>query len=430
MPSPRLLFVAVFVACRDDGTPTDPLDTDSPTAEALLEGAYTGTVLGKENDTCGDLFVYVVAPEALSAEVPDDATPIFLSIGAPYLSYTSDSRFTLDYGGGITQRCDQADGEVTCKGYEAAGSPISVRSRIRDFVVTSDRSFTQREVVEFDCVGGVCADSGTFPCTMELPERFEYPLTEVDYCFDGLDNDLDNRANNYDVDCPPFLPEFWSVSGEFGYDAAAGGVVPFVEDGVVHPPVLSIGITAAVYYQGTAYASVDSNQTCTVTLTYTGTDPIPTTVESVPGVDAAGEPVTELRHTFRMPPGQFAVTTDCPDKRLFRTDTFGTLDDIAAAGWGLGVGTATIVDPLAPDTLGAAARFGIVGEWAESGPGLGYAVDADLNVLNEAGEVATLRDVELGTLGSLSATSVSGESPLPSGAYVVRPTPEGYRYGH
>jgi hypothetical protein len=220
------------------------------------------------------------------------------------------------------------------------------------------------------------------------------------------------------------------VSGEFGYDAAAGGGVPFVEDGVVHPPVLSIGITAAVYSQGTAFPSPDANQVCAVTLTYTGTDPIPTTVESVPGVDAAGEPVAALRHTFRMPPGQFAVTTDCPDKRLFRTDTFGTLDDIAAAGWGLGVGTATIVDPLAPDSFGAAARFGIAGEWAEAGPGFGYVVDADLNVLNEAGEVATRRDVELGTQGALPAASVSGEAPLPSGAYVVRPTPVGLPYGH
>ena len=150
----------------------------------------------------------------------------------------------------------------------------------------------------------------------------------------------------------------------------------------------------------------------TLALTYTGADPVPTTIA--------------LDHlAFTLPAGQFDVVEDCTAKGLTATATFGTLADVAAAGWGLAVGPLEAGRPVPPlphssDLFGARAHVPLDGLGWE-GPaafGLGYAVDASGAVLGESGAPATAADVAGDTLLELDRAEITPGF-APSGAYRV-----------
>ncbi len=378
-----------------------------------MDGVYTGTIDGFENDTCG-FVTYPGAP-------PDPNRFVTAYTGNPTIRNTSPTQFRVDYGS-LAVDCDYLDPGVDCAGYRVPVPPMRWDVTVTDVVLASDHAFTQRESISVTCTQPNCAYFGTFPCAFDILETFELPPDESAYCFDGADNDFDGATDHEDPDCPAFTAAFWSVSSEFGVDAE-GGVVPFVLDGVSHPVTLTITITAAEWHQYGMFAtqSSDPAQTCDVTLTYTGTDPIPTTLELVDPVYS-----TVVHHAWTLPAGQYSVTSDCQSKGLVSTASYGTIDDIAALTWGVSVGEPLFPYPLGPygvhqaDRFGASALFGLDGtrygysQWA-----LGYEVDASLNVLNESGGVADAVDILADTLLERDPTTVSGLLPLPAGAYLV-----------
>lgn len=422
MTRPAAAVLTLLAACggKDDGS-TPHTGTDDPTttpipSERLEDGVYTGSVEGLEDNTCPNAFRY-------RGFWPDTTgtTVITLSTGNPTVENTGAVRFDVDFGG-LGPSCRVTAAGVDCRGYALSVGDLSITSDIAELVIESPTEFTMREALTVDCAGPMCADiDATFPCTVDVLERYVSPADESDLCFDGFDNDQDGGGDHLDDDCPAFTPLVWSVDGEFGYDAAAGGAVPFVLDGVVHPPVIRIHLTAGEWDAlGGARPSSDPTQQCTLTLSATGTDPIPLTLETLELGYGTGYPASVTHHTLALPAGGFDVTTDCDDKGLVETASFGTLDDLAAAAWAIGVG-----EPVFPkDPVGGSSHFGITADVLQGGASA-WAVDATMTVTNTSGAPATAADVTEGAVMPVDPALVTGALPLPSGAYVLTPLPAG-----
>lgn len=136
-----------------------------------------------------------------------------------------------------------------------------------------------------------------------------------------------------------------------------------------------------------------------------------------------GYPLVLDHLAWTLPAGQYSMVEDCTAKGL---TTFGTLADVADAGWGLAVGPlepgrgAPLLLPHGADFFGT--RLGVpLGGVGWEGPpayGIGYEVDASGAVLNEAEAPATAADVAGDTLLELDPAQITPGFAM-SGAYRV-----------
>lgn len=255
------------------------------------------------------------------------------------------------------------------------------------------------------------------------------PTTETD-CNDGDDNDQDGDEDCADSDCVSeaecmFVPEVFTGGGAFAYDATADEVTSAILADTVIPPIVQITLGNADWADTNA-----DEDACVITLTYNGTAGIPLdiydSVETQGTFSNTADDVDIKCAGFKMPANEYDIETTAPCDAL-DTTVLGTVDEIAAQGWGIGIcpggglleaGLASVPVDEQPFYYGGGLLIGT--EFSAIGYGTGIEIDADGNALNGAGTIADATDASANDFALIAATDAVPSNNIPvSGWYNV-----------
>lgn len=266
-------------------------------------------------------------------------------------------------------------------------------------------------------LGGCTKDEDTSVGDTDT-EDTNVPANETD-CNDGDDEDQDGDEDCLDSDCAGdpdcvFTIKSISATGAFAYDATNDEIVGVVLAGSAIPPIVEISLGNEDYQ--TTGAEEDM---CVIDLIYTGVDPIqPANWETSAGSYLG----------FIMPEGKYDIETNCES---LDEEALGTIEQIAASGWGVGVGpeeggVADILDDAVTSGdmteedralyFGGGFYWGLDGipdEFMDQSFAFGYEIDAEFNILNADGDIAAQND----PAALISAVDFFAGALPPSGYY-------------
>lgn len=272
-------------------------------------------------------------------------------------------------------------------------------------------------LVAFGTAGCNADDSDTD--VVDTNDDTDVPANETD-CDDGDDEDQDGAEDCEDSDCADsedclFVPSFIAASGAFAYDATNDKVVSAIVGGQAAPPFIQIFIANADYE-----TTGDDSDACTINLTYTGTADLALETWDNDDGSYAG---------FIMPEGEYDVETDCENL----APDFGTAEDLASSGWGVGLGPeaadldlSEVLDQSGvPESewvyyAGGGFYWGMEGvptEFSNFGYTTAIQIDADGNLLNGDGEIASTSDLQANDLALIEAADFVTDSGLPPTGY-------------
>jgi hypothetical protein len=267
------------------------------------------------------------------------------------------------------------------------------------------------------------------------------PGTTDEDCNNGVDDDGDGAEDCDDSDCasdgdcaPTLLvPYYVGGGGIFGVDADNDQVVAIDLGGTPVTPTVQITIASEEYFS----SNFDTQYSCTIILAYNGTDPLP-----LETYDFTYDGTAYKEAGFEMPDGEYDLTTDCTAEEGKELDesVMGSVEDIAATGWGATVGNfnpdiaAAIEgsdggDGTTMDFVGGGFYWDVISQQSSLGLpdgvtpfdyGSGVGVSGSFEVLNSGGDPASADDIQNNDVLILDPTDVMNASGVPpTGAYFV-----------